>query len=323
MISIITPTYNSVNFIKRLHNSLIKQSDKDFEWIVVDDYSNDDTIKILSNLNPPGQGGMRIYQMPFNSGGGIAASVGVMKSTGSITTVIDQDDELSPDAVLTIKNYFINVFEKKEVAVVLFPSLETKKGKSISSLKEGELFKITYFVYKEKDSVDGVMAMKGDIARYYYSLPDCSRTLLSSVIWLKVSQKYFFEFAGGKPILIYHKDDIQSHSNSVRVSSHLIFSFARILDSHDKYYYMQPIKWLRYTLALFHFSISYYGSPIPVFGLISRFSTKLWCSLIMPLGIIAHYFKPNYKVVDYKSMDPKVCAKIIQEVQNTHYNTNK
>ena len=113
MISIITPTYNSSKFIYRLHDSLAKQSDKVFYWIVVDDYSYDETIKILTKLTPPGLGGMRVYKMPFNSGGGIAASVGVIKSIGNITTIIDQDDELDSNAIFNIKNYFINTFKKR------------------------------------------------------------------------------------------------------------------------------------------------------------------------------------------------------------------
>ena len=222
MISIITPTYNSSKFIYRLHDSLAKQSDKDFEWIVVDDYSNDETIKILTKLTPPGLGGMRVYKMPFNSGGGIAASV-VIKSIGNITTIIDQDDELDSNAIFNIKNYFI----KFKGSSCLFPSVQPNSGKQISSLYPGELFKM-YFV-QQKESVDGVMAMKGDLARYYYTLPDCARILLSSVIWLRISKKYFFEYAGSDPVLIYHRDNNKSHSNRIRVSSHLIFSFARIL----------------------------------------------------------------------------------------------
>ena len=129
MISIITPTFNSGNFIKRLHSSLMKQSDKDFEWIIVDDYSQDNTLDILYNLTPPGRGGMYVYKMPFNSGGGIAGSVGVIKSSGTITTIIDQDDELVPNAIFTIKNYFVDIFKKKEVAAVLFPSVQPESGK--------------------------------------------------------------------------------------------------------------------------------------------------------------------------------------------------
>ena len=130
--------------------------------------------------------------------------------------------------------------------------------------------------------------MKGDLARYYYSLSDCSRTLLSSVIWLKVSKKFFFEYAGGRPILIYHRDNSQSHSNSVRVSNHLIYSFTRILDYHDKYYYLNPVKWLN-TLGLFH--NMYYGTPFPIFKNLTRASTIIWCILVMPIGVCTFFEK--------------------------------
>ena len=57
----------------------------------------------MSQLTPPGRGGIVVYKMPFNSGGGIAGSVGVIKSSGVITTIIDQDDELVPEAYLLSK----------------------------------------------------------------------------------------------------------------------------------------------------------------------------------------------------------------------------
>lgn len=50
MISIITATFNSQYFIQNLINSLSNQTDKRFEWIVIDGNSNDNTIKILKNV---------------------------------------------------------------------------------------------------------------------------------------------------------------------------------------------------------------------------------------------------------------------------------
>lgn len=42
-ITIFTPTYNRAYIIRNLYNSLLKQTDKDFNWIVVDDGSSDNT----------------------------------------------------------------------------------------------------------------------------------------------------------------------------------------------------------------------------------------------------------------------------------------
>ena len=51
MISIITATYNSQNIIQQLITSLSNQTDKRFEWIVIDGNSKDDTIKLLKTVN--------------------------------------------------------------------------------------------------------------------------------------------------------------------------------------------------------------------------------------------------------------------------------
>ena len=42
-VSICTPTYNRAHCLDRLYNSLVNQTSKDFEWIIIDDGSNDKT----------------------------------------------------------------------------------------------------------------------------------------------------------------------------------------------------------------------------------------------------------------------------------------
>ena len=46
LITVLTPTYNRADLIRNLYDSLIKQECRDFEWVVVDDASQDDT-KVL------------------------------------------------------------------------------------------------------------------------------------------------------------------------------------------------------------------------------------------------------------------------------------
>ena len=49
-ISIVTPTYNRGNLLINLYNSLLIQEIKDFQWIIIDDGSTDDTKKIVENF---------------------------------------------------------------------------------------------------------------------------------------------------------------------------------------------------------------------------------------------------------------------------------
>ena len=56
MVTVFTPTYNRGYIIDNLYKSLLAQTSKDFEWVVVDDGSKDDTeeyfAKITQNDNP-------------------------------------------------------------------------------------------------------------------------------------------------------------------------------------------------------------------------------------------------------------------------------
>ena len=49
-ITILTPAYNRASLLPRLFDSLLRQTNKDFEWIVVDDGSTDDTREVVANL---------------------------------------------------------------------------------------------------------------------------------------------------------------------------------------------------------------------------------------------------------------------------------
>ena len=50
MITIFTPSYNREKELKILYNSLLKQNYNDFEWLIVDDGSSDNTKKYITSL---------------------------------------------------------------------------------------------------------------------------------------------------------------------------------------------------------------------------------------------------------------------------------
>ncbi len=52
-VTIITPTYNRAEKLKDLYLSLHKQSSYEFEWIIIDDGSTDDTEAIVNNFVAP------------------------------------------------------------------------------------------------------------------------------------------------------------------------------------------------------------------------------------------------------------------------------
>ena len=89
LVSIIMPTFNSANFIRHCISSVISQDYQNWELIVVDNFSDDDTVKIISSF-----GDDRI-QIIYNSNNGIIANArnrGMELAQGEWLAFLDSDD---------------------------------------------------------------------------------------------------------------------------------------------------------------------------------------------------------------------------------------
>lgn len=102
-ISIITATHNRSELLKRLYESLKKQTDRSFEWIVIDDDSSDDTWNVLNRFDTDF---FTIKKRRVPHGGKHRAlNRGISLTEGQLTFIVDDDDWLVPNAVETILKY--------------------------------------------------------------------------------------------------------------------------------------------------------------------------------------------------------------------------
>lgn len=100
--SIVVPTYNRANLIGATLDSLLQQSFKDYEIIVVDDGSTDDTEAVVLSIKDP----RIIYCRKENAERGAARNFGIQKAKGNYVTFIDSDDLMYPYA---LQNAFDNI----------------------------------------------------------------------------------------------------------------------------------------------------------------------------------------------------------------------
>lgn len=92
-ISVIIPTYNSENTIKKAINSIFIQSIKNFiEIIVIDDNSSDNTIKVIEEMKLKKNFGLKLISNENNMGAGYCREIGIKISTGFYITFLDSDD---------------------------------------------------------------------------------------------------------------------------------------------------------------------------------------------------------------------------------------
>ncbi|HBD26270.1 glycosyltransferase family A protein [Flavobacterium sp.] len=91
LVSIITPSYNSANFIAETIQSVQNQTYSNWEMIIVDDGSSDETENVVLSII---QNDRRIqfHKLSQNSGPAVARNSGIEKASGDYMTFIDADD---------------------------------------------------------------------------------------------------------------------------------------------------------------------------------------------------------------------------------------
>jgi glycosyltransferase involved in cell wall biosynthesis len=93
--SVIITTYNRKNIVKKAINSVLNQTEQDFELIIVDDGSQDNTYDDLKNIVNENDNLSYIYQK--NKGAASAKNKGILATSGIFVTFLDSDDEFKPN----------------------------------------------------------------------------------------------------------------------------------------------------------------------------------------------------------------------------------
>ena len=132
--SIVLPTYNRADFISKAINSVILQTFKDWELIIIDDGSTDNTKELVSTFNNPGI--KYFYQQ--NQERSVARNKGIEKSKGQYICFLDSDDYYLENHLLVLYEdiskgnspiafyYVLRAFENK--GVVSFPENQAESN---------------------------------------------------------------------------------------------------------------------------------------------------------------------------------------------------
>lgn len=96
LVSILTPTYNTEKFIKETIQSVLNQTYQNWELILVDDASTDQTVSIIEEFAQK-ENRIKLFRLEKNSGNGFARNVALEKATGKYISYLDADDLWFPE----------------------------------------------------------------------------------------------------------------------------------------------------------------------------------------------------------------------------------
>lgn len=117
LVSVLTVTYNRSVLLARLHDSLKQQTFRDFEWVVIDDGSTDDTREVVAGLARESEFPV-LYLHQENAGRTFGLDRGYVACRGRFTAVIDDDDWYAPDALARLVGHWADIREPELYAEV-------------------------------------------------------------------------------------------------------------------------------------------------------------------------------------------------------------
>lgn len=191
LITIFTPTYNRATLLPRLYESLKSQNIQNFEWVVVDDGSSDNTEEVVKGFEAENRIPIQ-YIKKDNEGKHIAINKGVELANGELFFIVDSDDYLTPDATQLIANYYPKIKHRDDFAGMSF-----RRGISateyIGTNRTFDDIEATALDFRFKHRIDGDMAevFKTSVLKLY-PFPKIANEKFCSegLVWNRIALKY-------------------------------------------------------------------------------------------------------------------------------------
>lgn len=182
LVSIIMPLHNSAEFVAFSIESVLAQSEKDWELILIDDVSSDNTVQVVKNYCSDDR--VKLLKMSVNSGAAVARNRGLEEAKGRFVSFLDSDDIWLPNKLQSQ----IKFMKEKDVAFTFtdYQRIDEKGsllGKPVISPSE-----LTYERMLRSNQVGCLTAMYDSERLGYVSMP-LLRKRQDYALWLKLIKR--------------------------------------------------------------------------------------------------------------------------------------
>jgi len=206
LFTVLTPTYNGAGTLQRVFQSLTRQTCRDFEWLVVDDGSTDNTHALVQAWQARADFRIR-YVWQRNQHKKAAFNRGVREAHGRLLVALDSDDELPPDALDTFRHAWESLPAHRRDAYVAVTGLCARPDGSIvgdrypDGLTDGTSIDL-YFRHRVRG--EKFSCMRTDVLRRFPYPENVSGFVPESLIWWEIARAGYLQHFINHVVRIYH-----------------------------------------------------------------------------------------------------------------------
>lgn len=191
LITIFTPTFNRAHTLQKLYESLCRQETFNFEWVVVDDGSKDNTINLVASWIKENRIPI-IFETKVNEGKHIAINRGVELAKGDLFFIVDSDDYLALNATKLVEKYYSLIKDKDDLAGVSFRR-GTDNSTFIGTPQRFEDEQLDVFNFRYTKKIEGDMAevyKTAVLKKYPFPKFEDERFCPESLVWNRIGLNY-------------------------------------------------------------------------------------------------------------------------------------
>jgi hypothetical protein len=290
--TVFTPTYNRAHTLHRVYESLLAQTYRDFEWLIIDDGSADNTREKIErwqqeNLFPI----TYIYQE--NQGKHIASNQGVATAQGELFLTFDSDDSCVPEALERFKYHWDSILTEQNSTFSGVTCLCKDEDGNIIGNKfpfnptDSDSLEIRYRfkIIGEKWGFHLTNVMRE------FPFPEISgcNYVPENIVWSTIARKYKTRFVN-EPLRTYWdgEDQVTNKQKPLRSLSRGSRAHAllhqEVLNKELDYFTMAPVHFLKSAIHFSRFSFHANRNILTQFNSLNTLGGKILWLITLPIG---------------------------------------
>lgn len=217
--TVFTPVYNASTTIKRVHDSLLNQTYSNFEWIIINDGSNDNSHQVILEMVKASNLTINYINNPVNKHKMACFLQAIEIANGKYFLTFDADDECVPEALQILNNAYESLSDKDKSDVVAVTGLcKDQYGEVIGDAYPSNSYISNPFEIRAIHNIAGEKwgFTKTDILKSISYSPEFINNgfMLESIIWNLIAKEGYKTNYINEVIRIYYTNTEGSISSS-------------------------------------------------------------------------------------------------------------
>lgn len=232
LVSIITPVYNAARFLKETSECVIGQTFKDWEWILVDDCSKDNSREIMHELAATDDR-IKVFFLDKNKGSGPARNKAIFEAKGKYIAFLDSDDFWKLDK---LKKHVSFMVENNAVFSHTSYGFTNESGEVIRETYRVSTIPVTYSMLLKKTEISCLTAMYDQERIGKYFMPDLRRKQ-DYALWLSILKDGYVSIPMDEELAMYRQVPGSATNNKFK----LILKHLKFLMEVEKLSFMKSL----------------------------------------------------------------------------------